>query len=61
MFVWAKLPYGYDSEEFSDNLLHKKHIFVTPGTIFGTNGNGYIRFSLCNEENIINNAIKRIS
>ena len=61
MFVWAKLPSGHNSEEFSDNLLYKKHIFVTPGTIFGTNGNGYIRFSLCNKENIINNAIKRIS
>tara|TARA_B100000886_G_scaffold330739_1_gene281476 strand:+ start:2432 stop:3577 length:1146 start_codon:yes stop_codon:yes gene_type:complete len=61
MFVWAKLPSGHNSEEFSDNLLYKKHIFVTPGTIFGTNGNGYIRFSLCNKENIINNAIKRVS
>jgi aspartate/methionine/tyrosine aminotransferase len=59
MFVWAKLPIGVSSEVFIDELLYDRHIFLTPGTIFGSNGEGYIRFSLCvNEENIIE-AIKR--
>ncbi|WP_298394418.1 aminotransferase class I/II-fold pyridoxal phosphate-dependent enzyme [Flavobacterium sp.] len=61
LFVWAKLPTGIASEEFIDNLLYEKHIFLTPGTIFGSNGEGYIRFSLCvKEENIIK-AINRFS
>ncbi|MEN1784122.1 MAG: aminotransferase class I/II-fold pyridoxal phosphate-dependent enzyme [Bacteroidota bacterium] len=48
MFVWAKLPEGAESsEDFIDQLLHDKHIFIAPGTIFGANGAGYIRFSLC--------------
>ena len=59
MFVWAKLPTGIQSEEFIDNLLYEKHIFLTPGTIFGSNGEGYIRFSLCVKEENIVEAIKR--
>jgi aspartate/methionine/tyrosine aminotransferase len=59
MFVWAKLLNGVDSEKFTDNLLNDKHIFVAPGTVFGSNGKGYVRFSLCADENIINEALKR--
>ena len=59
MFVWAKLPQGIDSEQFIDELLYKKNIFIAPGTIFGSNGNGYVRFSLCASEESINEAIKR--
>ena len=59
MFVWAKLPNALDSEEFIDNLLLEKHIFIAPGTIFGSNGKGYVRFSLCVDENAINEAIIR--
>ena len=47
LFVWAKLPLGITSaEKFIDNLLVEKYVFLTPGTIFGSNGEGYIRFSL---------------
>ena len=59
MFVWAKLPNDLDSEEYIDNLLLEKHIFIAPGTIFGSNGKGYVRFSLCADENVINEAIVR--
>jgi aspartate/methionine/tyrosine aminotransferase len=60
LFVWAKLPNGSNSsEQFIDDLLHEKHLFVTPGTIFGTNGEGYIRFSLCVDEVKINEALSR--
>src|SRR5690606_33104231 len=47
LFVWAKLLDHVNTEEFIDVLLKNHHIFVAPGNIFGTNGNGYIRFSLC--------------
>lgn len=60
LFVWAKLPNGIASEKFIDELLHEKHLFLTPGTIFGSNGEGYIRFSLCVKEEKIREAIKRI-
>lgn len=59
LFVWAKLPTGIASEPFIDELLYDKHIFLTPGTIFGSNGKGYIRFSLCVKEEHIIEAIKR--
>lgn len=60
LFVWAKLPNGmHSSEKFIDELLHKKHLFITPGTIFGSNGEGYIRFSLCVDETKIKEALSR--
>ena len=60
MFVWAKLPDGSDNAEaFIDDILYDKHIFITPGTIFGSNGEGYIRFSLCVTEDKIREAIAR--
>jgi aspartate/methionine/tyrosine aminotransferase len=59
LFVWAKLPVGIMSEEFIDKVLIEKHIFITPGTIFGINGEGYIRFSLCVTEEKIQDAINR--
>jgi|TARA_B100000768_G_scaffold181702_1_gene205862 LL-diaminopimelate aminotransferase len=61
MFVWAKLPSDLKSETFIDTLLQKHHIFIAPGTIFGSNGEGYIRFSLCAPKESIQSAIKRVS
>ena len=60
LFVWAKIPEGKTSEEFTDALLYKKNIFAAPGTVFGENGEGYIRFSLCVPQEIIKEAINRI-
>lgn len=54
MFLWCRVPAETTSEAFIDHLLHKYHIFAAPGTIFGSQGEGYIRFSLCaSEENIV--------
>lgn len=62
MFVWAKLPEGaLDSEAYIDALLEEHHIFIAPGTIFGTAGEGYVRFSLCVPEARIQEALKRIA
>jgi LL-diaminopimelate aminotransferase len=60
MFVWAKLPSGItDAEAYVNQLLYEKDLFITPGTIFGTNGEGYIRFSLCIDEEKIKEVLKR--
>jgi LL-diaminopimelate aminotransferase len=60
LFVWAKLPAGISSaEDFIDQILYEKHIFITPGTIFGSNGEGYIRFALCVKEEKVQEAIDR--
>ena len=60
MFVWAKLPVGSSSSEaFIDKILYEKDLFITPGTIFGSNGEGYIRFSLCVTVEAIKEAINR--
>ena len=60
LFVWAKLPDGIESsEKFIDEILYDKSIFITPGTIFGSNGEGYIRFSLCVKEEKVQEAIDR--
>ena len=51
MFVWAKIS-STNNSKFVDKLLNEKDIFVAPGVIFGSNGEGYIRISLCANENI---------
>ena len=60
LFVWAKIPEGKTSEAMTDSILYNKDIFITPGTIFGSQGEGYIRFSLCVTSAIIKEAIARI-
>ena len=60
MFVWAKLPEGISSESMVDDLLYNKDIFIAPGTIFGSQGEGYIRFSLCVPEDKIKEAFDRL-
>ena len=60
LFVWARLPEGStNSKEFVDLILKNKGVFITPGSIFGTQGEGYIRFSLCVDEEVIQEAINR--
>lgn len=61
MFIWAKLPdQSLSDVAFIDEILYTKDIFITPGSIFGSQGEGYIRFSLCVAEEQIKTAIKRI-
>ena len=60
LFVWAKLPAHLKSEEFIDSVLKNNHIFITPGTIFGSKGEGYIRFSLCASTEVLEEAITRV-
>jgi len=60
LFIWAKLPPHMKSEEFTDLVLKEHSIFITPGTVFGSNGEGYVRFSLCASEDVIKEAIARV-
>jgi len=61
MFLWGKIPEKYtDVEDLTELLLHKARVFVTPGKIFGSNGNRYIRISLCASEDKLQQALERI-
>lgn len=61
MFVWAKIPAKYTTGyELSDEILEKAAVFITPGGIFGTAGDGYIRTSLCAEISVFEESILRI-
>ena len=60
LFVWAKLPEHIEAEAYIDLILKEKSIFITPGTIFGTNGEGYIRISLCASIGQLEEALERL-
>jgi aspartate/methionine/tyrosine aminotransferase len=61
MFVWARIPVSFESGyALSDKILDENAVFITPGGIFGSQGNGYVRISLCAKEDIFQTAIDRI-
>ncbi len=61
MFLWGKIPDKYnDAGEVADKILYDAKVFITPGFIFGSNGNRYIRLSLCCKEDNLNKALERI-
>ena len=47
LFVWGRLPEGLKGVDVSDRMLYNAGVFITPGFIFGKNGENYIRISLC--------------
>ncbi len=61
MFLWGRIPDGYQScEELTERVLHEARVFITPGFIFGSNGDRYIRISLCAKDEKISEALERI-
>jgi LL-diaminopimelate aminotransferase len=61
LFVWAKVPDNYsDGYALSNEILHSVHVFITPGGIFGSEGNSYIRVSLCSSIEDLEAAINRV-
>ena len=61
MFVWAKVPDIWkDGYELSDHLLYTTHVFLTPGGIFGSAGERYVRISLCQDTSIFKEALGRL-
>ena len=59
-YIWARIPAGYTSVEFTTELLDKANVAVTPGTGYGTAGEGYIRLSLTLAENRLDEGISRL-
>ena len=61
MFVWARIPEHWESGyALSDHLLYNTHVFLTPGGIFGSAGERYVRISLCQEVEVFERALDRI-
>ncbi|MCB0637461.1 MAG: aminotransferase class I/II-fold pyridoxal phosphate-dependent enzyme [Lewinella sp.] len=61
MFVWARVPTTHsDGYALSDEILYNHHVFLTPGGIFGSQGERYVRISLCSKEKVLEEAIERI-
>ncbi|MFW6043009.1 MAG: pyridoxal phosphate-dependent aminotransferase [Marinilabiliaceae bacterium] len=61
MFIWARIPEKYSSgKELSDKILYEAHVFITPGSIFGSQGDRYIRISLCTPEEKLKESLNRI-
>ena len=61
MFLWGRIPDKYNQvEDLTEHILHDARVFITPGFIFGSNGERYIRISLCAKEEKIQEALQRI-
>lgn len=61
LFLWGKIPPTYQKvEDLTEEVLHKTHVFITPGFIFGSNGDRYIRLSLCCNEELLHEALQRV-
>ena len=61
MFLWGRIPDSIANvEDLTERLLHEARVFITPGFIFGSNGQRYIRISLCAKEEKIQQALQRI-
>ena len=61
MFLWGKIPSSYEnSEALANEILYNARVFIVPGFIFGSNGNNYIRISLCCKDEQLEEALRRI-
>ena len=61
LFLWGRIPNdAASSEALADDILYNARVFITPGFIFGSNGDRYIRISLCATEEKMNEALNRI-
>ena len=61
MFLWGRIPDHYNNvEDLTERVLHEARVFITPGFIFGSNGERYIRISLCAKEEKLEEAVRRV-
>lgn len=61
MFLWGKIADKYaNAEQLTERVLHEARVFITPGFIFGTNGERYVRISLCAQDDKMQEALRRI-
>jgi len=61
LYIWARLPEGYTSAQFSERLLEERDILVSPGTGYGRHGEGYVRLSLTITDSDLDVALDRLS
>ncbi|OAV69261.1 LL-diaminopimelate aminotransferase [Bacteroidales bacterium Barb6] len=61
LFLWGRIPEGEESSEtLADRILYRANVFITPGFIFGSQGERYVRLSLCCKEDMLQETLKRI-
>ena len=60
LFLWGRIPNDESCYDFCDRLLYEKHIFLTPGGVFGNEGEKYVRISLCASEEMLQRVLDRI-
>jgi len=60
MFVWARIPTSEPAQEFALRLLRDGHVAVSPGSGFGADGEGYVRFALVENEQRIGQAVRGV-
>ena len=63
LFIWAELPEGYEgnSYQFSDEVMEQCDVFLTPGSIFGTEGERYVRITLCCPAELLERAARQVA
>jgi LL-diaminopimelate aminotransferase len=61
LYVWARTPKGWTSAEFTDWVLDKTGVSITPGSVYGTHGEGYLRFSVGMATDLVREAMERLS
>ena len=60
MFFWLPVPRGFDSQRWTEHLIDKAGVVVTPGNAFGPGGEGFFRVSLIADEDVLDSAIERL-
>jgi LL-diaminopimelate aminotransferase len=60
LYIWCPIPAGWSSVEFTGHILEKSSVSFAPGTIFGPNGEGYVRLSLTTPAERLNEAMRRL-
>jgi LL-diaminopimelate aminotransferase len=60
LYIWAAIPEGFTSRDFANWLFDKTGVFITPGTNFGNQGEGYVRISMTAPDERIETALKRM-
>ena len=60
LFLWGRLPEGENCYDFCDKLLYEKGVFLTPGGIFGSEGDRYMRLSLCAPQSLLVQVLNKV-
>ena len=60
LYVWFKTPDGYSSVEFQTKMLEEAHVSLSPGTMYGQQGRGWMRLSFVSDVSVIREALERM-